>query len=108
MSFNKNILLEVLGHDILSSMDQDKQKNKGRGRPYVPVNWPTTVFTVKDVTECPSNPILTPASIRNKVRSAVEKGELTQVGKTSNSVGRPRRTYMVTTMNQESQGSTSS
>jgi hypothetical protein len=85
-------------------MDQNKQKNKGRGRPYVSVSWPTTVFTVKDVAECPNNPTLTPASIRNKVRSAVEKGELTQIGKTSDSVGRPRRTYMVTTA-EESQGS---
>ena len=84
-------------------MNENKQKNKGRGRPYVSVTWPTTVFTVKDMVENPNNPTLTPASIRNKVRSAVEKGELTQVGQTADSVGRPRRTYMVSTAGQEMQ-----
>lgn len=77
-------------------MNENVQKPK-RGRPSIRVTWPsTTVFTVKDVSEA-SGRSLTDASIRMKVRSAVDRGELTEVGKSTYGVGRPRRTYMVAT-----------
>ena len=76
-------------------MIENVQKTKKRGRPPINVSWPpTTVFTVKDVSEA-SGKKLTDASIRMKVRSAVDSGELTEVGKDSYGVGRPRRTYRV-------------
>jgi len=76
-------------------MNENTEKPTKRGRPSVDVNWPqTTVFTVKDVSD--ASPVkLTDASIRMKVRSAVNRGELTEVGKYSYGVGRPRRTYRV-------------
>jgi len=82
-------------------MNENTQKPK-RGRPSVRVTWPTnaTVFTVKDVSEA-SGKNLTDASIRMKVRSAVNRGELTEVGKSTYGVGRPRRTYKVTASDME-------
>jgi hypothetical protein len=78
-------------------MIENAQKTKKRGRPSISVSWPpTTVFTVKDVSEA-SGKKLTDASIRMKVRSAVDSGELSEVGKSSYGVGRPRRTYKVNT-----------
>ena len=74
-------------------MNENTEKSTKRGRPSVNVDWPqTTVFTVKDVSDA-SPAKLTDASIRMKVRSAVNRGELTEVGKSSYGVGRPRRTY---------------
>ena len=76
-------------------MIENTQKTRKRGRPSINVTWPpTTVFTVKDVSKA-SGESLTDASIRMKVRSAVNRGELTEVGKTTYGVGRPRRTYKV-------------
>ena len=76
-------------------MIENTQKTKKRGRPSIRVSWPaTTVFTVKDVSEA-SEKKLTDASIRMKVRAAVDSGELSEVGKSSYGVGRPRRTYKV-------------
>ncbi len=76
-------------------MNENTEKSTKRGRPSVNVDWPqTTVFTVKDVSDA-SPAKLTDASIRMKVRSAVNRGELTEVGKSSYGVGRPRRTYKV-------------
>ena len=76
-------------------MNENTEKSTKRGRPSVNVDWPqTTVFTVKDVSDA-SPAKLSDASIRMKVRSAVNRGELTEVGKSSYGVGRPRRTYKV-------------
>ena len=76
-------------------MNENTEKSTKRGRPSVNVDWQqTTVFTVKDVSDA-SPAKLTDASIRMKVRSAVNRGELTEVGKSSYGVGRPRRTYKV-------------
>ena len=76
-------------------MNENTEKSTKRGRPSVNVDWPqTTVFTVKDVSDA-SPAKLTDDSIRMKVRSAVNRGELTEVGKSSYGVGRPRRTYKV-------------
>jgi len=78
-------------------MIENKQNKRKRGRPSIEVSWPpTTVFTVKDVSM--ASPVqLTDASIRMKVRAAVGLGELTEVGKSTYGVGRPRRTYKVST-----------
>jgi|TARA_B100001971_G_scaffold195925_1_gene203235 hypothetical protein len=72
--------------------------NKKRGRPVVGLSWPTTVFTVKDVMEGEKNPptSLTSASVRMKVREALEAGTLVRVGMEKGKTGRPRSMFMKT------------
>jgi hypothetical protein len=72
--------------------------NKKRGRPVINLNWPTTIFTVKDVMngilgeQFLSSP-LTGAAVRMKVRDAVKTGELVSVGKEKGKMGRPRSMF---------------
>ena len=72
--------------------------NKKRGRPVVGLNWPTTVFTVKDVMEGEKNPPtrLTSASVRTKVREALQAGTLVRVGMEKGKMGRPRSMFKKT------------
>ena len=70
--------------------------NKKRGRPVVGLDWPTTVFTVKDVMEGEKTPptYLTSASVRMKVRSALKAGTLVRAGMEKGKMGRPRSMFM--------------
>jgi len=76
----------------------DNKTSKKRGRPVVDLNWPTTVFTVKEVMDGSpegqflSSP-LTSAAVRMKIRSAVKTGELVSVGKEKGKTGRPRSMF---------------
>ena len=76
----------------------DNKRNKKRGRPVINLDWPTTVFTVKDVMDgSPEEEYLktplTSAAVRMKVRSALKSGTLVRVGEEKGEMGRPRAMF---------------
>jgi len=67
-------------------------KNKRRGRPSVNVEWPSNVFTVKDVVAVMGGK-LSSVAVQLKINKSIENGLLVKVGRAERSGGRPGNTY---------------
>jgi len=65
-----------------------------KGRPQVPVNWPQSKFTFKNLLETQRGKLCA-SSLRNKIKSASASGDLKVVDKVMNSTGRPELVYQV-------------
>ena len=74
-------------------MDNTSSKNKvKRGRPSVTAAWPTSKFTFKNLLSS-NQGNLCASSLRNKIRSAKNSGEIQVVDKLPNNMGRPELVY---------------
>ena len=71
---------------------QTTNKTK-RGRPTINIQWPDSVFTVKDVLAA-TNGTVSNVTVQLRINKEVEKGILTKVGKSEKTNGRPRSTYL--------------
>lgn len=62
-----------------------------RGRPSININWPDSVFTVKDVQASAGS--VSGVAIQLKINMAIKAGLIAKVGKLKSSSGRPSNTY---------------
>ena len=65
-----------------------------KGRPRVSVNWPQAKFTFKNLLDTQKGRLCA-SSLRNKIKSAAQNGELKVVDKVKNVTGRPELVYEV-------------
>lgn len=73
---------------------KNKQTSK-RGRPSIPVTWPETKFTIKELksTLDAAGVKLSKVAIQLKINRAVIAGELEMVGKEPSTAGRKQRIF---------------
>ena len=76
-------------------MNNNKETNKGRGRPEIEVKWPQSDFTFKNALEKQAGNVCA-SSLRNKIKAATNNGSLSKVGTLSTPMGRPQDVYSVT------------
>mgnify|MGYP007032470415 CR=1 FL=1 len=69
-----------------------------RGRPSVPVTWPTSEFTAEEVYNSLEKK-LSRVSIHAKINKAIKLGQLTVCGKIKPRTGRPKTVYKRTDLN---------
>jgi len=74
---------------------QTKIKVSRRGRPPVEISWPDVVFTAQDVVDTLPQKV-SRVTIHSKLNKAVDEGDLTVVGMSKSTNGRPRTKYKKT------------
>jgi hypothetical protein len=65
-----------------------------KGRPKIAVDWPQSKFTFKNLLETQRGKLCA-SSLRNKIKSASQSGELKVVDKVMNNTGRPELVYQM-------------